>query len=133
MNEPTSLPPPETAVTTPTPAPVAAPQPEYRGNNYDLYALLAGTLGGTVLALCFTFNTLLYCLPLAPLALGIIALRNSRAAVDPQRTRNLAWVGIAGGAVGTLALLIGIALFILYFVFIFTFFGNFIRSVPQRP
>ncbi len=111
--------------------PSAAPS-AYQGNKYDVYALTAGTLGGTALALCFSGNFLLYCLPVVPLVLGIVALRNARSAVDPQRTRNLAWLGIAGGGLGTLLTLFMILLIILYFGFIFAVIMASLQSVPRR-
>ena len=74
----------------------ATPQQKYSGNNYDVYALVAGALGGSSLLMCISFNMALYCLPFVPLVLGIIALRKAKESVDPNRTRNLAWVGIAG-------------------------------------
>ncbi len=91
----------------------------YQGNQYDVYALVAGTLGGSVLAMCLSGGAAYYCLPIAPLVLGIVALRHAKTAADPQRTRNLAWVGIAGGGLGMLLTLFVILLLICYFVFIF--------------
>lgn len=108
MDEPRAFPP-ESSVASPVPV------PEYHGNKYDLYALIAGTFGGTVIALCASGNLLWYCLPIAPLVLGIVALRNARTSLDPQRTRNLAWLGIAGGGLGTLVLICFLAFFVLYF------------------
>ena len=46
--------------------------------------------------MCLSFNMALYCLPLVPLVLGIIALRSAKESINPNRTRNLAWIGIAG-------------------------------------
>ncbi|MGE5140245.1 MAG: hypothetical protein ACM3JD_12340, partial [Rudaea sp.] len=88
---------------------------EYRGNQYDVYSLIAGTLGGATLAMCVSGNLLLYCLPVAPLVLGIIALRRAPTSVDPQRTRNLAWIGIAGGGLGTLLTLCMLMFLVAYF------------------
>lgn len=114
------------------PSTETAPKEKYSGNRYDLYALVAGTLGGSSLLMCLSFNMALYCLPIVPLALGIIALRKSSQSVDPNRARNLAWVGIAGGGLGTLFTLAIIAFFVLYMVFIFAMIANFSQSIPRR-
>ncbi len=108
------------------------PQQKYSGNDYDVYALVAGTLGGSTLLLCMSYNLALYCLPILPLVLGIITLRNAHLSVDPKRSRNLAWLGIIGGGLGTLFTLALIAFFILYFVFVFTVFVNMIPPSPRR-
>ncbi len=138
MDEPSALPPIENPVPTPsssslnTNAPPPLVTEQYRGNQYDIYSLLGATLGGTVLALCFSANFAFYCLPIVPLVLGIIALRNAHASVDPQRTRNLAWVGIAGGGLGTLLTICMIMFFVLYFGFIFLAITSGLPSVPRR-
>ncbi|MGB8644139.1 MAG: hypothetical protein WCF84_02805 [Anaerolineae bacterium] len=115
------------------PAPPAPPliTQEYRGNQYDLYSLLAGTLGGATLLMCFSGGIAYYCLPIVPLVLGIIALRRANTAADPRRTRNLAWIGIAGGGIGTLLLLVMIAFFVLYLGIIFAVIGSGIQSLPR--
>ena len=111
---------------------VPAPEKKYTGNDYDLYAIIAGTLGGSTLLMCMSFNMALYCLPLVPFILGIIALRQANKSVDPQRSRNLAWLGIAGGGAGILFLLAMIALMFLYFVFIFGVFGLSFFAATRR-
>ena len=63
---------------------VPAPEKKYAGNDYDLYAVVAGTLGGSTLLMCISFNMALYCLPLVPFILGIVALRKASASVDPK-------------------------------------------------
>ncbi len=138
MDEPSTLPPIENPVPTPPPSSLNASVPpplvteQYRGNQYDIYSLLAGTLGGTVLLLCFSANMGFYCLPIIPLVLGIIAYRNAHTSVDPQRTRNLALVGIAGGGLGTLLALCMIVFFVLYLSFIFTMIMAGLSTVPRR-
>ena len=111
---------------------VPAPEKKYSGNDYDLYAVVAGTLGGSTLLMCMSFNMALYCLPIVPLILGIIALRKASASVDPQRTRNLAWLGIAGGGMGMLFLLAMIVLMVGYLLFFIAMFGIAIQAAPQR-
>lgn len=114
-------------------APVpTVPLPEYRGNKYDLYAMVAGTLGGTALAMCASANVILYCLPVVPLVLGLIALKNARTSVDPQRTRNLAWLGIAGGGLGTLLTLCLLAFIAIYIAILFVGFIAMMQSVQRH-
>ncbi len=146
MDEPSALPPIENPVPPPPPSSLNTEVPpssvkdaqpplvaeQYRGNQYDVYSMLAATLGGTVLALCFSANVGFYCLPIVPLVLGIIAYRNARTSVDPQRTRNLALLGIAGGGLGTLLAICMIMFLVLYFGFIFLAIGGGIFSVPRR-
>jgi hypothetical protein len=108
------------------------PEKKYTGNDYDLYAVIAATLGGSSLLMCMSFNMALYCLPLVPFILGIVALRKASTSVDPARTRNLAWLGIAGGGMGILFLLAMIVLMLLYFVFIFGIFGLSFFAATRR-
>jgi hypothetical protein len=110
----------------------SVPEKKYSGNDYDLYAVIAGTLGGSTLLMCMSFNMALYCLPIVPLVLGIIALRRANSSVDPGRTRNLALLGIAGGGMGILFLLAMIVLMIVYLCFIFAMFGLFAQSGLRR-
>lgn len=105
----------------------------YEGNSFDVYALIAGIVGVTSLAMCFTGNMLIYCLPLVPLVFGIIALRNSSRALNPSRTRTMGWIGIAAGALGVLVLLIFAVFMAVYLAFLLTFLGNFMQNLPRRP
>lgn len=84
----------------------------YQGNGYDIAALLAAVLGGVALLSCGTLGYFIYCLPLLPLAVGVVALLTTRRAVDPQRSRVLSWVGVGAGAVTTLALIVGFLLWV---------------------
>ena len=108
------------------------PEKKYTGNDYDLYAVVAGTLGASTLLMCLSFNMAFYCLPLAPFILGIIALRKANTSVDPQRTRNLAILGIAGGGMGLLFLLAMILFMVVYFIFIFAILGISFQSGVRR-
>ncbi len=126
--EPTERALPVPAVPSPTPE----PEKRYEGNSYDLYALIAGIVGITSLGLCFSGNMLLYCLPLIPLVLGIVALRNSSRSLDPSRTRTLGWIGVGAGTFG-IAILVLFALFmVVYLTFIFSLMSNFMQNMPQR-
>jgi len=108
------------------------PETKYSGNDNDLFGVVAATLGGSTLLMCMSFNMALYCLPLVPFILGIIALRKASTSVNPQRTRNLAWLGIAGGGAGILFLLAMMAFMLLYFVFFLAMFGTIFQSIPRR-
>lgn len=116
-----------------TAAPAQPAEPHYEGNSFDLYALIAAILGITSLAMCFSGNMLLYCLPFVPLVFGIIALRNSPRALNPSRVRTMGWIGVAAGAVGLVLVLIVVLFLTAYLVFIFSFFGEFMRNMPRRP
>jgi len=82
----------------------------YSGNNVDLAGLVAACLGGMILLYCVP------CLnavgPLLALIIGFIALMDAKRAVDPQRTRILAGVGIASGG-------LFLALGVMWFAFTF--------------
>lgn len=110
-----------------------APEPHYEGNSFDLYALIAGIVGVTSFAMCFSGNMLIYCLPFVPLVFGIIALRNSARALNPGRTRTLGWIGIAAGALGVFVLLVFAVFMFVYLAFFFTFMGNILQNLPRRP
>ncbi|MCS7259362.1 MAG: CD225/dispanin family protein [Anaerolineae bacterium] len=85
------------------------------GNAYDLAAL--GALGSGVLALlsCVTCNMVYYCLPLLPIALGIVGLVAAEQSVNARRTRIWSWIGVAAGI---LIILVMLAAVVLYFIFI---------------
>lgn len=92
----------------------------FMGNNYDLTAVVAVTVGGVVLLSCFTCNIGWYCLPFIPIILGIITLVSAQDSVDPERTKLLSWISIGSGA----AIIILAALMIVaYFLFLFFVIG----------
>ncbi|MBI3360160.1 MAG: hypothetical protein HY023_03515 [Chloroflexi bacterium] len=95
----------------------ARPEPviTYQGNNYDLVALAAT---GLAIASAFVCGTLIYgayCLPLAPLILGLIGLLNADRAANPARARIQSWIGIGvgGGFFAIMLLVIVTAVLIL--------------------
>jgi hypothetical protein len=102
-----------TASMTP-PAETGAARATFFGNAYDLAAF--GALGSGVLALvsCATCNTVYYCLPLLPIALGVVGLVAAEQSVDIRRTRTWSWIGIAAGIIIMLAALAAIALYIAF-------------------
>lgn len=64
----------------------------YKGNNYDLTALIAAIIALVTLGSCFGG---FYCLPVVGMIIGLIAFMNADQAVDRQRTRNLSLIGVA--------------------------------------
>lgn len=129
---PLEIPPPAQPV--PLVAPTStAPETRYEGNSFDLYALIAGIVGVTSLGLCFTGNSLIYCLPFVPLVFGIIALRNSARALNPGRTRTMGWIGVAAGIVGVVTLVCFVLFLTVYIAFIFRILGNVLPNLPRRP
>jgi hypothetical protein len=85
----------------------------YRGNVFDISALVALATGLLTLFICGSMGYALYCLPLFPLILGIVGLATARKSVDPERTRLLSWVSVGAGGV---ILLIALAFIALWFV-----------------
>jgi hypothetical protein len=102
-------------------APSAAATPPgaritFMGNTYDLAAYSALISGVIVLASCLTCNTVYYCLPLAPIILGLIGVVSANQSVDARRTRTWSWIGIASGLFILLVVLAGIVLYIAFIV-----------------
>lgn len=93
-----------------------AARANFLGNTYDLAAL--GALGSGVLALlsCVTCNTVYYCLPLLPIALGVVGLVAAERSVNARRTRTWSWIGIAAGVLILLVALAAIALYVAFVV-----------------
>jgi hypothetical protein len=102
----------------PTPAPLEPPDtptaPDllasrgtvYRGNGYDITALIAAVTGLLAILSCATFGYMMYCLPLLPLALGLVGVLTTRRAADPGRSRVFGWIGLGTGALTTLILVV---------------------------
>lgn len=64
---------------------------------------------------CVTCNTTYYCVPLLPIALGVIGLVAEERSVNAHRTRTWPWIGIAAGII---ILLVALAAVVLYIAFI---------------
>jgi hypothetical protein len=77
-------------------APAGAPAAPYHGNSTDLTALLAAASGGLALLYC---AGLVWTVPFFAFALGLVAWLQARDALNPNRTRWLAGLGLAGGGV----------------------------------
>jgi hypothetical protein len=63
---------------------------------------------------CVTCNTVYCCLPLLPIALGVVGLVAAEQSVNARRTRTWSWVGIAAGIVIMLVTLTAIVLYIAF-------------------
>jgi hypothetical protein len=83
----------------------ALPRKVYRGNGWDITALLATATGVLAILSCGSFGFMVYCLPLLPLILGIVAVVAARRAAEPRRSRVLGWIGLGSGALTTLLLI----------------------------
>ncbi len=87
----------------------ALPPKLYQGNGWDITALLATATGVLAILSCGSFGFMVYCLPVLPLILGIVAVVAARRAAEPRRSRVLGWIGLGSGALTTV-LLIALAL-----------------------
>jgi len=75
-------------------APESSPTVTFRGNGYDLTAVVAVTIGGVMVLTCGTCNLGLYVLPFVPVILGIIGLVTAKDSVNPEEPgyyRGLVW------------------------------------------
>ncbi len=85
----------------------------YRGNQTDVGAMMAALLGLITLASCFGG---LYCLPILGLILGVVAYRGAQNAIDSQRTKVLAIIGMVTGGLFVFAIFAVISLYVGIFV-----------------
>ncbi len=81
----------------------------YSGNQQDIGAFVAAILGATTLASCAGGA---YCFPLLGVIMALLAYANADKAVDPERTRKLALVGIGIGGL----ILLAVVFFILFYI-----------------
>jgi FtsH-binding integral membrane protein len=100
-----------------TPPSPQRPAVTFMGNTYDLVSLGALASGLLIAVTCLTCNMGWYCLPLVPIAAGIVGLSTARQAVNAERTRQWSWIGLGAGIF--VLLLIGLA--ILAYVGLFAF------------
>jgi hypothetical protein len=94
------------------PGKTSRPQVTFRGNSYDLVAVVAATVGGLMAVSCLTCNMIWYCMPVGAIVLGLVGLFSTKEAVDADRTRLLSWIGVAGGAFVVLLLVLGIVAYV---------------------
>jgi hypothetical protein len=89
----------------------------YSGNSVDLGGLAAACFGAMMLLSCVPCLNVLA--PILGLLVGLMALAQAQHAINPKRTRILAWIGIGGGSavmllgIGWLALSFGLPFMIL--------------------
>lgn len=88
----------------------SAAQLPYQGNSTDLGALVAGLAGLVALLTC---TGQAWVLPIVAFGLGLVAWLHSRDAANPNRTRWLAGLGLAGGGVYLLFILAWVGFFAL--------------------
>ena len=103
-------------------APQADPPGTLKGNQTDLNALLAAAAGVGAILMCTGWGA--YCLPIGAVVLGIYAYSKAGQAQNPARTRKLAGVGIAGGAV----LLLFVAAIVAFYIAVVLF-----AVISSRP
>jgi hypothetical protein len=106
--------------TAPQAAPPAMPRITFRGNSYDLAAFASLISGGLLLASCLTCNSLFYCLPVVPIALGVIGVAAAHQSGDARRTRLWSWIGIAAGGLILLLILAAVVLYIGFIILMIT-------------
>jgi hypothetical protein len=96
----------------------------FRGNSYDLMAVVGVTIGAAVLLTCATCNFGYYCLPFVPILLGAVGLATADDSVDPPRTRRLSWISLGSGA--------AILLLIFFFIIVYIGFIAFVIALDQN-
>ncbi len=108
-----------------------SPHATYEGNTNDLVALISLILALTSLALCFSLNYGIYCLPLVVLVLGIITVATARSSLKPERSRQYGWISVGiGGAMILLVLFACICFAIFYGALFVNAFTN--TPLPRR-
>ena len=91
----------------------AGEEATYKGNRQDVSALVSAVLALTALFSCCGG---VYCLPVIALALGVLAYASAGKAIDPERTRRLAGVGLGAGALMILAAFACMGLYVILLV-----------------
>jgi len=94
----------------------SGPRVTFRGNSYDLVSLVSLATGGLILFTCLTCNLGYYCMPIIPMALGLVGVLSAHQAVDAKRTRLWSWLGIAAGSLMLLLILVVVALYVGFIV-----------------
>jgi hypothetical protein len=88
----------------------------YRTNNNDLLAMATALMALVTLFSCFGG---VYCLPFITILLGVAAYANAPAALNPERTRLFASIGVGISAFMFLLLFAFIVLYVAFFFLIF--------------
>jgi hypothetical protein len=101
-------------------APTSRPEPTFLGNANDLTAVVSAASAGILLLCCATGGYGMYCLPIVPIVLGLLAVMNANQSVDPVRTRRWGWISVGvGGAIFVFIIIAMILLVLLYAVIIY--------------
>ena len=88
----------------------------FQGNSYDLFSLGSLITGALILFSCLTCNMGYYCMPVVPVALGIVGILASHQAIDGRRTQLWSWLGIGAGALVLLLILAAVVLYVGFIV-----------------
>ncbi|MBN1993965.1 MAG: hypothetical protein JW953_14795 [Anaerolineae bacterium] len=109
---------------TPEPVTEAETAPEdgkptitFRGNGYDIAAVVGVTVGAVMLLSCVTCNLAYYVFPFIPVILGIVGLVLAKDSVNPERTRLLSWFSLGSGAFFFVVAFLCVAAYIGFIVF----------------
>ena len=79
----------------------SGPRVTFRGNSYDLISLVSLATGGLILFTCLTCNLGYYCMPIIPMALGLVGVLSAHQAVDARRTMPQKFQALTGVEVHT--------------------------------
>jgi Flp pilus assembly protein TadB len=91
---------------------------DFKGNAYDVTSLIALVIGITILLTCLTCNLTLYIYPFLAILLGVIGVIMAKESVNPERTQLWSWLSIGSGLIIILLSILGIALYIIFVIFI---------------
>ncbi|MBN1218801.1 MAG: hypothetical protein JXM69_07730 [Anaerolineae bacterium] len=109
--------PPELPVDVLPPAEHGSPTVTFRGNGYDLAAVIGVTIGGMVLLSCVTCNLAYYAFPFIPIILGIVGLVLAKDSVEPERTKLLSWLSLGSGAIFLLLAFLCVLIYLGFIIF----------------
>jgi hypothetical protein len=99
----------------------AQPQIPYRGNSTDVTALVSAVSGVMALSACVGLS---WAVPLVAFGLGLSSWLQAKDAINPQRTRTLAVVGMAGA---------GLLLMFFLVMMFFCLLGPMLLALTSRP
>ncbi len=97
------------------PSTPAKPSPTFVGNSNDVVAVVAATAAAISSICCISFGYGIYCLPLVGVLLGLVAIINAKASMNPDRTRRWGWISVGVSGAVLLVILAAIALFIAFY------------------
>ena len=103
-----------------TPSEEEQPQVTFEGNNTDLVAFASIVTAIATLFVCGSMAYGAYCLPCAPILLGLIAVLNARRSVNPTNTRTYGWLSIGTGSLFFLLMALAVIGFALLYILMIT-------------